>query len=141
MIAVHLSFIHKFIVFDLKTNAEVIWTMTALQAADQLRQRVAWALAQLLVIVRDAIQNDDLKTESHVNYYDIFVRNAFTNYRDVLKEISFSPLMAETLTFLNSKSSAYIKTLYQYNAYPDENFSREIMQLFSIVSLLQLFVS
>jgi uncharacterized protein (DUF1800 family) len=98
--------------------------MTALQATDQLRQRVSWALAQLLVVVRDAIQNDKLKTEWHINYYDIFVRNAFANYRDVLKQISFSPLMAESLTYLNSKSSAFMLENYQLVTAADENFAR-----------------
>jgi len=98
--------------------------MTALQATDQLRQRVSWALAQLLVVVRDAIQNDNLKTEWHINYYDIFVRNAFANYRDVLKQISFSPLMAESLTYLNSKSSAFMLENYQLVTAADENFAR-----------------
>jgi len=106
--------------------------MTAIQAPDQLRQRVSWALAQMLVIVRDAIQNDNLKTEWYTNYYDIFVRNAFANYRDILKEISFSPLMAESLTYLNSKSSAFMLANYQQITAADENFAREIMQLFTI---------
>ena len=68
-----------------------------------------------------------------VNYYDIMVRNAFGNYRDVLKESSFSPLMAEHLTYLASKSHGYV---YEDDngriISPDENFAREIMQLFSI---------
>ena len=46
-------------------------------------------------------------------YYDIFVRNAFGNYRDVLKEISHNPLMAENLSFLGSKSSAYMLERYK----------------------------
>jgi len=43
-----------------------------------------------------------------MHYYDIFVRNAFGNYRDILKEVSYSPLMAEMLTFVESKSSASV---------------------------------
>ena len=56
------------------------------------------------------------------------VRNAFGNYRDVLKEASFSPLMAEHLTYLASKSHGYV---YEDDngriISPDENFAREIM--------------
>ena len=65
---------------------------------------MAWALSQILVVTRRQI-NDDGFTEAYLNYYDIFVRNAFGNYRDVLKQVSQSPMMAEMLSFLESKSS------------------------------------
>ena len=45
----------------------------ALEAGDQLRQRVAWALAQILVISPKAIDEGVYMTESMVTYYDIFV--------------------------------------------------------------------
>ncbi len=51
-------------------------------------------------------------------------------YLQVLKEISYSPMMAENLSFMNSKSSAYVWQRYQVKAEADENFAREIMQLF-----------
>lgn len=90
---------------------------------DQLRQRVAWSLAQQLVVVPENIV-DDKRTEIYNNYYDIFVRNAFGNYRDILREISYSPLMGETLSYQNSKSHRYI---YQKEnkqiARADENFA------------------
>lgn len=56
----------------------------------------------------DAIAQDYGRTEWSLTYYDIFVRNAFGNYRDVLREISYSPMMGENLSFLGSKSSAYM---------------------------------
>jgi hypothetical protein len=40
-------------------------------------------------------------------YYDIFVRNAFGNFFDILKEVTFSPIMAEMLTYKDSKSFSY----------------------------------
>ena len=43
-----------------------------------------------------------------VNYYDIFVRNAFGNYRDILQEIAYSPLQAERLKLMSSRSVAPI---------------------------------
>jgi hypothetical protein len=49
-----------------------------------------------------------------------------------LREISYSPLMAENLSFLQSKSSAYVFERYKTKAQADENFAREIMQLFSM---------
>lgn len=110
---------------------EHIWTMIALESEDQLRQRVAWALSQLLVVVPSAVEIAGSHTEAFLGYYDIFVRNAFGNYRDILREISFSPLMAENLSFLQSKSAAYQWETQQKVSFADENFAREIMQLFS----------
>lgn len=92
---------------------------------------MAWALSQILVITPNQI-DDDGYSEIYLNYYDIFVRNAFGNYYDVLKEVSYSPMMAEMLSFLNSKSSAFVLEDSGAKAYPDENYAREIMQLFSI---------
>lgn len=65
-------------------------------------------------------------------YYDIFVRHAFGSYRDILKEVSYSPLMAEMLSFKDSKSTAYVWKTMQRVDFADENFAREVMQLFSI---------
>ena len=70
-------------------------------------------LLKILVVVKSAIGSERGRSEWFLYYYDIFVRNAFGNYRDVLKEVSYNPLMAENLSFLGSKSSAY--TLEQYN--------------------------
>ena len=78
--------------------------MIALSAQDQLRQRMAWALSQILVVTSKQVTEDGL-SEPYLNYYDIFVRNAFGSYRDILKEVSLSPMMAEMLSFLESKSS------------------------------------
>jgi hypothetical protein len=59
-------------------------------------------------------------------YYDIFTRHAFGNYKDIMREVSFSPVMGDYLTYRNSRS-------FNYDfKFPDENFAREIMQLFSI---------
>jgi hypothetical protein len=61
---------------------------------DQLRQRMAFALSQILVITSNQIDNDSRNSEIYLNYYDIFVRNAFGNYRDILKEVSYSPMVS-----------------------------------------------
>jgi len=81
-----------------------VWNMIALSAKDQLRQRMAWALSQILIVTSEQISEVGL-SEAYLNYYDIFVRNAFGSYRDVLKEVSQSPMMAEILSFLESKST------------------------------------
>ena len=53
-----------------------VWTTIALTSNDQLRQRMAWALSQILVISPDSI-SVDTNTENFLVFYDIFVRNAF----------------------------------------------------------------
>ncbi|GMH88299.1 hypothetical protein TrST_g6936 [Triparma strigata] len=107
-----------------------VWHTIAFSADDQLRQRVAWCLAQIFVI-SEAQVNRLRETELFQQYYDIFVRNAFGTYRDVLKEVSYSPMMGTMLTFLQSKSLAY--SLGEGSElYPDENYAREIKQLFTI---------
>ena len=84
---------------DVKGNAEFasqkksVWTMIAMNSIDQLRQRVAWALSQILVITPNQIRNTE-SAENYLNYYDIFVKHAFGNYFDILKEVSFSPMVS-----------------------------------------------
>ncbi|CAK0855036.1 unnamed protein product, partial [Prorocentrum cordatum] len=104
-----------------------VWTMMALEANDQLRQRAAWALSQILVASTSGLNfHASQQSELWVNYYDIFVRNAFGNYRDVLREVTYSPVMAEYLTYRLNWA------LDVSGTYPDENYAREIMQLFTI---------
>ena len=78
-----------------------VWTEIALTADDQLRQRVAWALAQILVVSPGAI-DDSTVAEAFLVYYDIFVRHAFGNYFDILKEVVYSPMMSEMLTYIGT---------------------------------------
>ena len=101
----------------------------ALNARDQLRQRVAWALSQIYVIGESGLRliaNKPSKGEMWHHYYDIFVRHAFGNLRDVIREVSYSPMMGYYLTYEESDSLAFSSTA------PDENYAREVMQLFSI---------
>ena len=102
---------------------QVVWYETALFAADQLRQRCAWALAQVYVVSDGDVA--PASTEAHAAFYDIFVRHAFGSLRDVLREISYSPLMARYLTFHGNAR-------FDGHTYPDENYARELMQLFTI---------
>ena len=60
----------------------MVWTNVVVKANDQLRQRAAWALSQILVTSTGGIGGFSPRfTEMWVTYYDIFVRNAFGNYR------------------------------------------------------------
>lgn len=108
-----------------------IWWEVALWGDDQLRQRVAYSLSQILVIsnVSDVLYND---TRGIANYHDILAQHAFGNYRDLLKAVTLNPMMGEYLSMVrNEKADA------NRNIRPDENYAREIMQLFSI-GLVQL---
>jgi len=99
--------------------------MKALEANDQLRQRMAWALSQIFVAGVPGSTNGQY-TETWHNYYDIFVRNAFGSYRDILREVTYSPVMGNYLTFRGGAAFDFRRN------YPDENYAREIMLLFSI---------
>ena len=99
-----------------------IWAKISLTAEDQLRQRIAWAVYQIVPVGSTGgfVPN----TETWLIYYDIFVRHAFGNYRNVLKEVSFNQLMSEWLSFKRNASIQY--ALDNGNEiYPDENYARE----------------
>ncbi|MBO1256050.1 DUF1800 domain-containing protein [Alteromonas sp. 5E99-2] len=101
------------------------WWEIALQGEDQLRQRVAFALSEILVVSENSVFNED--TLGIALYYDILVNHAFGNYRDLLEDITLSPIMGLYLSMLGNQAPD--NTL---NIRPDENFARESMQLFSI---------
>jgi uncharacterized protein (DUF1800 family) len=105
-------------------HRQATWWKTAVTADDQLRQRVAFALSQILVI-SDANGTINQWQEGASNYYDILVRGAFGNFRDVLEEVTLSPMMGIYLSALRSAKAVN-------NTTPDENYAREIMQLFTI---------
>ncbi len=107
-------------------NFRIFWARMALQSEDQLRQRVAFALSQILVISRnDGNLTDRLRGIS--SYYDILVRNAFGNYRTLLGEVTLHPTMGRYLSHAGNE-----KADPAANRFPDENYAREVMQLFSI---------
>jgi uncharacterized protein (DUF1800 family) len=108
-----------------------LWWKHAVTGKDQLRQRMAFALSQILVISdnQDNITNDIGEV---AEYYDILVRNALGSYRQLLEEAALAPAMGEYLSMLlNQKANPAL------NIRPDENFAREVLQLFSI-GLVQL---
>lgn len=76
--------------------------------------------------MKQAIGGQAGRTEWFLAYYDIFVRNAFGNYRDILKQISYNPLMAENLSFLGSKSSAYMLDRYRIQSSAGKVFNKDI---------------
>ncbi|OYW73173.1 MAG: hypothetical protein B7Z37_22560 [Verrucomicrobia bacterium 12-59-8] len=107
-------------------NMMSAFARAAVQGDDQLRQRVAFALSQILVASRrDA--NLTEKPLGMASFYDIFVKNAFGNYYDVLWNVTLHPCMGRYLSHVGNQ-----KARPEINQYPDENFAREVMQLFSI---------
>jgi uncharacterized protein (DUF1800 family) len=100
----------------------------AMSAPDQLRQRVAWALSQIVVAANVGDQDGTGNPAAMVTQYqDILLRNAFGNYRTLLREMSVSPIMGTYLTLVNSQ-----KANPATNTQPDENYARELWQLFAI---------
>ena len=105
--------------------------MTALNAPDQIRQRAAWALSQIFTVAKPFVQTV-MNTEQHTMFYDIFIRHAFGSFRDILKEVAYSPIMGENLSFLDGRSTYFQWKVFKNVAYADENFAREVMQLFTV---------
>jgi len=74
-------------------SSKIVWTTVTLTAPDQLRQRVAHALASIFVVTEQDISFENV-AEPWGAYYDIFVRGAFgSSFFKMLKEVAFSPLM------------------------------------------------
>ena len=93
----------------------------AAQAPDQLRQKMIYALSQIIVISA----NKNIYPDELVPYYQILSKHAFGNYKALLKEITLSPQMGKYLDMGNSvKPSA--------TGGANENYPRELLQLFTI---------
>ena len=103
------------------------WWRGALIGEDQLRQRIAYALSQVFVvnIGTGTVIGDNPLVQAA--YYDPLITGCFGSYRALLDHVTYSPTMGFYLSHLkNRKSDASL------NRFPDENFAREIMQLFTI---------
>ncbi|MDA7877370.1 DUF1800 family protein [Akkermansiaceae bacterium] len=98
-----------------------------LVAPDQLRQRVAYALSQIFVVGTEGSSVVGDNPIVQASYYDFFVNGAFEGYRDLLEQVTYSPVMGFYLSHLNNR-----KGDPEIDRFPDENFAREIMQLFTI---------
>ncbi len=114
-----------------QNSRQEAWWLHALRGPDQLRQRVAFALSELLVVSDQggAIEGYPI---AMANYYDILVNNAFGNYRSLLEQVTLSPVMGHYLSMFKNRKPDPVLGIR-----PDENYAREIMQLFS-VGLVQL---
>jgi uncharacterized protein (DUF1800 family) len=111
------------------------WWEIAINGDDQLRQRMAWALSQIVVTNGDIDDLNDTQNLGNIsqkgrwlgasNYYDMLVRNSFGNYRTLLTDATYHPAMGSFLSHLRNRKSDGTR-------FPDENYAREVMQLFTI---------
>lgn len=98
-------------------------------AKDTLRKRVALAFSEIFVVSTLSI-NPAYKSLCFGNYFDMLCRNALGNFRDLLGAVTLSPAMALYLdTYNNPKKNPKTGRM------PDENYAREVMQLFTIGTL------
>jgi uncharacterized protein (DUF1800 family) len=108
------------------TDMYPFWLTNVVKGNDQLRQRMAFALSQILVVSKNGGPLEGL-AQATAAYYDLLVNNAFGNYRNLLERVTLSPGMGIYLSmFRNDKPNAAT------GVQADENYAREIMQLFSI---------
>lgn len=102
---------------------QVQFFQNALNESDQLRQRTALALSEILVVSGTQIN----LPYAMANYQRIFLSNAFGNFRDVLRAVTLSPAMGRFLNMANNDKPNPAKGIQ-----PNENYAREVLQLFSI---------
>jgi uncharacterized protein (DUF1800 family) len=98
----------------------------AITGEDQLRQRVAFALSQIMVVSlrTDATTNH---TRAATAYLDMLATHGLGSYRDLLEGVSLHPLMGAYLSHIRN-----MKGDVSTGRVPDENYAREVMQLFSL---------
>ncbi|MBV9658942.1 MAG: DUF1800 family protein [Verrucomicrobia bacterium] len=103
-----------------------VWWKNAINAPDQLRQRVAFALTEIMVISQNSngLTNTPIALSS---YYDLLVRDAFGNFRQLLEDVTLNPTMGNYLDMEHNDKEDPTK-----GTAPNENYAREVMQLFTI---------
>ena len=111
--------------FQLQPDRVDVWFRNVVNGNDQLRQRVAFALSEFMVVSQlGALRNLPFAL---ADYHDLLAINAFSNYRTLMAEVTLHPAMGVYLSMLgNEKPDAAL------NIRPDENYARELMQLMSI---------
>ncbi len=101
------------------------WFLNSAEGPDQLRQRMAFAWSEIFVVSDGASLGNEVM--GLAKYYDMLAINAFGNYRDLLEDVTLNTMMGFYLgMFRNAKADPVQGTQ------PDENYAREVLQLFSI---------
>lgn len=106
-----------------RRHSALIWN-DMLSRDDQLRQRMTFALSQMIVVSDREMYG---QTPQYAYYLDTLQSHAFGNYRDLLEEITYTPAMAKYLTYFRN-----LKEDPDSGRMPDENYARELLQLFTI---------
>lgn len=107
------------------TGDQMIWAQL-LQGGNSVRKRAALALSEFFVVSLNTIAMS-WRGSAIGAYWDILNQNAFGNFRDLLEDITLNPAMG---VFLNTRGNR--KADPATGRVPDENYGREVMQLFSI---------
>jgi uncharacterized protein (DUF1800 family) len=111
---------------SLDTTRHHIWFRNVLTGPDQLRQRLAFAWSELFVISDlDYELSNSQYSVSH--YYDLLAEHAFGNFRTLLETVTLHPAMGIFLSMVRNEKADLAR-----NVRPDENFAREVLQLFTI---------
>jgi len=100
------------------------WWKNSVTAPDQLRQRAAFALSQILVVSSTGPLNNNAR--GLAVYYDTLLDHSFGNFRDILKNVTLSPAMGVYLDMRGNSLGNMAN-----GTHPNENYAREILQLFS----------
>ncbi len=98
------------------------WSIQSTYAPDQLRQRMGFAFSEIMTISMKAVNALYNQQAGVVDYYDMLLENSLGNYRELLEDVTRHAAMGIYLTYLGNSAGER----------PDENYAREIMQLFSI---------
>ncbi len=107
-------------------NRQAAWWMVSVTAPDQLRQRVAFALSEIFV-VSDAAPSLANQPEALANYNDMLANDAFGNFRQLLQDVTLSPVMGNYLNLLQRAAAEPAQ-----GTSADENYAREVIQLFTV---------
>jgi uncharacterized protein (DUF1800 family) len=103
------------------------WWRSALATDDQLRQRVAFALSEIFVISTENNAVRGYRNLGASDYYDVLIVGGLGSYRDLIEDVTLHPMMGVYLSHLGNKKEDSVTGVR-----PDENYAREVMQLFSI---------
>lgn len=106
------------------------WMQSQVTAPDELRQRVALALSEHFVV---SFNNSNTRWNgiAMAHYYDILNANAFGNFRDLMAKVTLNPEMAIWLSWIDNQNEI-ADANGNLTRHPDENYAREVMQLFTI---------
>jgi uncharacterized protein (DUF1800 family) len=107
-------------------NFQEAWWYTVVNAPDQLRQRVAFALSEIMVVSANGNGMYE-HPEAMAAYWDALTRDAFGTYRQLLEDVTLNPAMGDFLDMVHNDKPNPAR-----NTAPNENYAREVMQLFSI---------